>query len=105
LLVEASQVDWAGHANDIGSAMAEMHDLALTMEYLREYVKSNPDTLVVLTADHSTGGLTIGANGDYRWSPEHLKTMSASVLTIALEMASEENPGEFVAEKLVLRLS
>jgi alkaline phosphatase len=30
LLIEASQVDWAGHANDIGSAMAEMHDLALT---------------------------------------------------------------------------
>ncbi|WP_394221182.1 alkaline phosphatase [Alteromonas gracilis] len=105
LLVEASQVDWAGHANDIGSAMAEMHDLALTMTYLREYVEANPDTLVVLTADHSTGGLTIGANGDYRWSPEHLKAMSASVLTIALEMASEENPGEFVASKLGFSLS
>lgn len=105
LLVEASQVDWAGHSNDIASAMAEMHDLALTMEYLRDYVKANPDTLVVLTADHSTGGLTIGANGDYRWSPEHLKSMSASVMTIALEMANEENPGEFVAKKLGLSLS
>jgi len=105
LLVEASQVDWAGHANDIGSAMAEMHDLALTMEYLREYVKENPDTLVVLTADHSTGGLTIGANGDYRWSPEHLKAMSASVMTIAIEMASEEHPGEYVASKLGFSLS
>lgn len=105
LLIEASQVDWAGHSNDIASAMAEMHDLALTMEYLRDYVKANPDTLVVLTADHSTGGLTIGANGDYRWSPEHLKSMSASVMTIALEMANEENPGEFVAKKLGLSLS
>lgn len=105
LLVEASQVDWAGHANDIASAMAEMHDLALTMEYLREYVKANPDTLVILTADHSTGGLTIGANGDYRWSPEHLKSMSASVMTIALNMANEENPGEYVAQKLGLSLS
>ena len=105
LLVEASQVDWAGHANDIASAMAEMHDLAITMEYLRDYVEANPDTLVVLTADHSTGGLTIGANGDYRWSPEHLKSLSASVMTIALEMANEENPGEFVAAKLGLSLT
>ncbi|GFD77550.1 alkaline phosphatase [Tenacibaculum sp. KUL118] len=105
LLVEASQVDWAGHSNDIASAMAEMHDLALTMEYLRDYVNAHPDTLVVLTADHSTGGLTIGANGDYRWSPEHLKSMSASVMTIALEMANEDNPGEFVANKLGLTLS
>ena len=105
LLVEASQVDWAGHANDIASAMAEMHDLAITMEYLRDYVEANPDTLVVLTADHSTGGLTIGANGDYRWSPEHLKSLSASVMTIALEMANEENPGEFVAAKLGLSLN
>lgn len=105
LLVEASQVDWAGHANDIGSAMAEMHDLALTIEYLREYVKAHPDTLVVLTADHSTGGLTVGANGDYRWSPEHLKHMQASAGTIALEMPNNENPGEYVAEQLGLVLT
>lgn len=105
LLVEASQVDWAGHANDIASAMAEMHDLAQTMEYLREYVASHPDTLVVLTADHSTGGLTIGANGDYRWSPEHLKNMQASVMTIAMAMPNEENPGDYVASQLGLTLT
>ena len=40
----------AGHANDIVSAMAEMHDLAQTMQYLRDYVKAHPDTLVILTA-------------------------------------------------------
>jgi Alkaline phosphatase len=56
LLVEASQVEGAGHANDIASAMAEMHDLALTMEYLRDNVKANPDTWVIWTAEHSTGG-------------------------------------------------
>ena len=105
LLVEASQVDWAGHANDIASAMAEMHDLAQTMEYLRDYVKANPDTLVILTADHSTGGLTIGANGDYRWSPEHLKNMQASVMTIAMAMPNEEKPEEYVASMLGLSLT
>lgn len=91
LLVEASQVDWAGHANDIGSAMAEMHDLALTMEFLEQYVASNPDTLVVLTADHSTGGLTIGARGDYRWSPEHLQNMTASIADTVVQLGQAED--------------
>ncbi|MBT0585702.1 alkaline phosphatase [Alteromonas oceanisediminis] len=91
LLVEASQVDWAGHGNDIGSAMAEMHDLAQTMTYLKEYVVAHPDTLVVLTADHSTGGLTIGAHGEYRWSPEWLHNMQSSISTIVKDMADSED--------------
>ena len=105
LLVEASQVDWAGHANDVGSAMAEMHDLAQTIEYLRDYVETHPDTLVVLTADHSTGGLTIGAGGDYRWSPEYLHNMSASARTIAKKMVNEDMPGDYAAKQLGLSLT
>ncbi len=105
LLIEASQVDWAGHANDIASAMAEMHDLAQTMEMLQDYVKANPDTLVILTADHSTGGLTVGARGDYRWSPEYLSGMKASVMTIAEQMTGESAPGEFVEAQLGFALN
>ena len=78
LLVEASQVDWAGHSNDIASAMHEMDDLAKTLEYLEGYVKENPDTLVILTADHSTGGMSIAANGIYEWNPEDIRNISHS---------------------------
>ena len=105
LLVEASQVDWAGHSNDIASVMAEMHDLDLTIRYLRDYVKQYPDTLVVLTADHATGGLTIGANGDYRWSPEYLRNMQASVSTIAENMTKQDNMVTWVATMLGFDLS
>lgn len=100
LLVEASQVDWAGHANDIGSAMAEMDDLAATMAYLKDYVAEHPDTLVVLTADHSTGGLSIGAKGEYRWSPEFLKRMKSSVETIAKNMPQMDQPLAYVSQQL-----
>ena len=75
------------------------------MEYLRGYVESNPDTLVILTADHSTGGLTLGANGEYRWSPKFLENMSASAMTIALGMTKEEKPSEYVATQLGLSLT
>jgi alkaline phosphatase len=96
LLVEASQVDWAGHANDISSAMGEMEDLEQTMKLLENYVDTHPDTLVVLTADHSTGGLTIGAGGDYRWSPEFIQNMKASVTVMSEQITGEEDMAEYV---------
>lgn len=83
MLIEASQIDWGGHANDIAFAMGEMDDLAKTLEYLESYVNNHPDTLVVVTADHSTGGFTLAANGTFEWKPEILRTMKQSPHSIA----------------------
>ena len=105
LLVEASQVDWAGHANDIASVMAEMGDLALAVAYLEDYVAAHPDTLVVLTADHSTGGLTIGARGDYRWSPEFLKNLKSSAMAMSKTMSSNEQDINWLADQLGFALT
>ena len=98
LLLEASMVDWAGHGNDIANAMAEMDDLAHTMSYLYEYVRKHPDTLVVLTADHSTGGLTIGANGDYKWDPQWIRNFKASIPTISESINEQEDKPAFVSD-------
>lgn len=90
LMVEASQVDWAGHANDVSSAMAEMDDLAKTLEYLERYVANNPETLVVLTADHSTGGISIAANGVYKWEPQSIRKFDRSVTNMAKEFIKDD---------------
>jgi len=90
LLIEGSQIDWAGHANDIASAMGEMDDLAKTLEYLETYVQDNPDTLVVITADHSTGGFTLGVDGVYEWDPEVLRTMTQTPNAIANKLESDD---------------
>ncbi|NQZ23547.1 MAG: alkaline phosphatase [Colwellia sp.] len=105
MLVEASQVDWAGHSNDIAAAMAEMSDLATTMEYLEKYVNENPDTLVILTADHSTGGLTVGANGKYEWHPEILRTMTSSPETIAKKLSKNEITQNLLTELLNFKVT
>lgn len=89
LLVEASQVDWGGHSNDIAYSMAEMVDLAATMNFLYDYVQKNPDTLVVLTADHNTGGFSIGHDGIYKWQPEYLKHLKASPRKMAEQLANK----------------
>ena len=67
LMVEGSQIDWCGHANDIACAMAEMHDFALAIKTAKAFVDANPDTLLIITADHETGGLALGADGIYEW--------------------------------------
>ena len=90
MLIEASQVDWGGHNNDIAAIMSEMDDLSKTIEYLEKYVISHPDTLVVITADHSTGGLALGADGLYAWRPDILRAMKMSSLAIAKALASEK---------------
>lgn len=90
MLIEASQIDWGGHANDIAFAMGEMDDLAKTLEYLESYVDSHPDTLVVVTADHSTGGLSIAANGVYEWKPEILRTIKQSPNSIGKTLEAND---------------
>ncbi len=83
LLVEASQVDWCGHANDIACAMAEMQDAAATLQLLKDYVDQHPHTLLVGTADHSTGGLSIGADNRYEWNTRVIRRIGASGAEIA----------------------
>lgn len=90
LLVEASQIDWGGHSKDISYALTEMDDLANTLEYLESYVEKNPDTLVILTADHSTGGFTLGANGVYEWRPEVLRSMQMSASAIGKRLGEQD---------------
>ena len=105
LLIEASQVDWAGHGNDIGSAMAEMHGLAVTLEWIEQYLEKNPDTLLVTTADHSTGGLSVGANGIYNWTPKWLKNLKASNSEIAKQLVKSKDRGALASELLGFELT
>ena len=55
-MVEGSQIDWAGHiCNDIVGAMGEMQDFEAAFEKAIDFAKKDGETLVVTTADHSTG--------------------------------------------------
>ena len=74
-MVEGSQIDWAGHANDITGAMSEMRDFDLAFQEAINFAKKECNTLVIATADHSTGGFSIGANCIYNWFTQPIKQM------------------------------
>ena len=59
IMVEGSQVDWAGHANDLNFLKREMEDFDEAVRTALDFAKNNQETLVIVTADHETGGLLI----------------------------------------------
>ena len=59
LMTEGSQIDWAGHSNDVEYMLREFKDFDLTIKDLINFVTSNKDTLLLITADHETGGLQL----------------------------------------------
>ncbi|MEO0896588.1 MAG: alkaline phosphatase [Bacteroidota bacterium] len=59
LLVEGSQIDWGGHANDKDYVLTEMLDFNATLKKILDFAEEDGHTLVVITADHETGGLAI----------------------------------------------
>ncbi|WP_167496069.1 alkaline phosphatase [Shewanella polaris] len=91
LLVEGSLIDWAGHSNDIATAMGEMDEFASAIEVVEQFVRQRKDTLMVVTADHNTGGLSVGAHGKYEWHPEVLHKVKASPDVIASQAIAEDN--------------
>ena len=59
VMVEGSQVDWAGHANNLDYLKREMEDFDEAVRTALDFAKNNQETLVIVTADHETGGLLI----------------------------------------------
>mgnify|MGYP001146771153 CR=1 FL=1 len=59
LMVEGSQIDWGGHANDSDYIITEMHDFDKTIQGVLDFVKADGETLLLITADHETGGYAI----------------------------------------------
>ena len=64
LMVEGSQIDGEAHANNIEGVIAETLDFDAAVKIAFDYADANPGTLVVVTADHETGGLAINNNND-----------------------------------------
>lgn len=64
LMVEGGMIDWACHANDPGTTVNEVIDMDNAIKIAYEFYKKYPkETLIVVTADHETGGIGMGTGG------------------------------------------
>ena len=69
LMVEGSQIDWGGHGNNLNYILSEFKDFDAAVGVAVNYVKNNPNTLLIVTADHETGGLGISSGDISNFSP------------------------------------
>ena len=63
LMIEGSMIDWAGHENNLEYLIAEMIDLDQAVGAALDFASADGNTLIVVTADHETGGLVL-SGGD-----------------------------------------
>ena len=64
LMIEGGQIDWAGHANDTPRAIRQMLKFDMAVKEALDFAREDGETLVIVTADHETGGLMITGNFD-----------------------------------------
>jgi len=59
VMIEGSMIDWGAHENNTEYIVEEVIDFDKAVKVALDFAANNPETLVVMTADHETGGLTI----------------------------------------------
>jgi len=62
VMIEASQIDWGGHANDHEYILSEMMDFDETINAVLDFAEKDGETLVIVTADHETGGYALSGS-------------------------------------------
>lgn len=64
MMVEGGSIDWCGHANDAATNLNEVLQLDLAVREALKFSQTHPDeTLIIVTGDHETGGMTMGFAG------------------------------------------
>lgn len=78
LMVEGGKIDWACHSNDAATVFHEVTDMDEAVKVAYEFYSQHPDeTLIVVTADHETGGFVLGT-GAYKLNLQVLKNQKVS---------------------------
>jgi len=90
LMIEGGRIDHGGHAFDAATVGAQMKSFDETVGTVLEYQKENPDVLVILTADHATGGLAVNDFSDW----DLLRGQRASVDSMVSRVLDEADPAQ-----------
>lgn len=100
LMVEGGQIDWAAHNNDAATLVQEVKDFDSAIRVALAFYRQHPDeTLIVVTADHETGGLALGRDNlgyDTYFGLLAAQKCSKGVLKEAIEAVTDWNSAKAV---------
>ncbi|KAF9920045.1 hypothetical protein FBU30_010225 [Linnemannia zychae] len=94
LMIEGSRIDMGAHNNDPVAHLSEILEYHNTVYEVLRFVKDNPDTLVISTSNHETGGFTLGSQDDpdgipeFFWKPEVIDRATKSTEQLSRELVA-----------------
>ena len=97
MMVEGGKIDYASHRDDAATMIHEVLDFNAAIEEAYEFYKKHKDeTLIIVTADHETGGIVLGYTGQYKLDLKVLESQKVSVdnLVSMLESLKETTWGK-----------
>lgn len=110
LMIEGSRIDMAAHTNDPAAHVHDILEYQQTVALVKKFVEENPNTVVISTSDHETGGFTAGRQlGDqypeYLWYPEVISRVRNSSESLAeawsASLLSETATDNFLTQDLI----
>ena len=89
-MIEGGKIDWACHANDAATVFQEVVDMDAAVKVALDFYEKHPDeTLIVITADHETGGIALGT-GKYLLGVLQYQKVSKDGLTAEIKKLRKE---------------
>ncbi len=79
VMVEGGRIDHACHAHDIAAAIHDVIAFDKAVRTALDFQKSHPDVLIIVTADHETGGLGLGRGVEYALDITSLRPIKSSI--------------------------
>ncbi|MBR5828841.1 MAG: alkaline phosphatase [Bacteroidaceae bacterium] len=102
MMIEGGKIDYAAHNDDGATVFQEVIDFNAAIEEAYEFYKRHKDeTLIIVTADHETGGLVLGYTGEYKLNLKALQSQKVSVETMIEILKSEKETTWGHIEELV----
>jgi alkaline phosphatase len=96
MMIEGSRIDHAAHSNDVAAMVQEVLAFDEALRAVVEYAEQTENTLVVVVADHETGGLGIG-RGDYSYNVSAVHAIHASIARIASNVTAPYTQAKVIA--------
>ncbi|KAJ2891839.1 vacuolar alkaline phosphatase, partial [Coemansia aciculifera] len=86
VMIEGARIDLAAHDNDPAAHLHDIIEYWNAVASVRKFIDAHPDTLLIATSDHETGGLTLGFDPEYIWYPDVLTPVKNSAEVICAQI-------------------
>ena len=102
-MCEGGKIDWAGHANDALANIGDTLDLDDAVKVAFDFALQHPsETLIIVTGDHETGGMTIGyAATGYNTAFDILRNQKCSYVAFDSMINAEKKNGTYTFDRLM----